>query len=247
MKPFTRLLIPMLLLAALVGCSRGRGEQSGASDEQVQSEPGVTFNAKHGLHVPPETARFIDLKLVEVEERAVTSDFRFSAQVYRGVAVAQPASLASADLSPEDARLLKQGQRVAIQLDDGSSAAGHVVEILAHTEKSSAHVDVTIAIEDSGAQPGSFVVVKVPVGGGKEVVSVPRAALLKTAEGRFVYTASGEHFVRTPVKVGVMGDEHIEIADGLYPGDKVVVNPVMSLWMAELQSIRGGKACADGH
>ena len=29
--------------------------------------------------------------------------------------------------------------------------------------------------------------------------------------------------------------------------DEVVVNPVMTLWMAELQSIRGGKACADGH
>jgi hypothetical protein len=26
-----------------------------------------------------------------------------------------------------------------------------------------------------------------------------------------------------------------------------VVQPVMTLWLAELQSLRGGKACADGH
>jgi hypothetical protein len=39
----------------------------------------------------------------------------------------------------------------------------------------------------------------------------------------------------------------VQITDGLYAGDQVVVQPVMSLWLAELQSLRGGKACADGH
>ena len=82
---------------------------------------------------------------------------------------------------------------------------------------------------------------------GDAVTAVPRSALLKTAEGNFVYAVNGEFYVRTPVKVGAMSDEHAEITDGLYAGDQIVVSPVMSLWLAELQVLRGGKACTCGH
>jgi multidrug efflux pump subunit AcrA (membrane-fusion protein) len=58
---------------------------------------------------------------------------------------------------------------------------------------------------------------------------------------------NGFYYVRTPVKVGASGGEHVEITDGLYAGDEIVVSPVMSLWLAELQVLRGGKACTCGH
>lgn len=38
----------------------------------------------------------------------------------------------------------------------------------------------------------------------------------------------------------------LQVTDGLYAGDQIVVQPVMTLWMAELQSLRGGKVCSDG-
>jgi multidrug efflux pump subunit AcrA (membrane-fusion protein) len=80
------------------------------------------------------------------------------------------------------------------------------------------------------------------------VATVPKSAVLKTAEGAFVYTVSGEFFLRTPVKVGAdAGDTAVEIKDGLYTGDQIVTHPIMTLWMAELQAIRGGASCADGH
>jgi hypothetical protein len=82
---------------------------------------------------------------------------------------------------------------------------------------------------------------------GNAVTAVPRSALLKTAEGLFVYTVNGEFLVRTPVKVGALSDAYAEITDGLYSGDQIVVSPVMSLWLAELQVLRGGKACTCGH
>ena len=261
MKTFRQLLIPALLLAALAGCTPAGSANNTAHEreENAEFEDGVTFNAKRGLSVSAETARFIDLRLADVEERPVKSEFRFSAQVYRANGDPRPASLslatraepilASADLNPQDAKFVRQGQSVTVELDHGNSLPGRIAEIHPHNERSGAHMDVTIAIDSKQTQlrPGSFVAVKVPVGGEKPVVSVPRAALLQTAEGEFVYTANGEYFVRTAVKVGVMNEEYVEITDGLYAGDKIVVNPVMTLWMAELQSIRGGKACADGH
>jgi multidrug efflux pump subunit AcrA (membrane-fusion protein) len=78
-------------------------------------------------------------------------------------------------------------------------------------------------------------------------VAIPRVSLLKTAEGSFVYAVNGERFVRTPVKVGAENSERVEITDGLYSGDQIVSNGVMPLWLAELQVLRGGKACTCGH
>jgi multidrug efflux pump subunit AcrA (membrane-fusion protein) len=78
---------------------------------------------------------------------------------------------------------------------------------------------------------------------GAFVVTIPRAALLGCSEGHFVYTVSGEHLVRTGVKVGASNAEFVEIADGLYAGDRVVLQPVMSLWMTELAAVKGGQAC----
>ena len=49
------------------------------------------------------------------------------------------------------------------------------------------------------------------------------------------------------MKVGAANEQSVEITDGLYAGDEIVAAPVMSLWMAELQVLRGGKACTCGH
>jgi multidrug efflux pump subunit AcrA (membrane-fusion protein) len=243
------------LAIALAGCT----DKAIEDREHEGAEAGVTFNVARGLHVPEATAKFIGLRTVDVEERRIPTEFRFSAQVYRDTQGPRPIALnakpaatrtlASADINAEDPRVLQRDHEVRVQPDSGAPLRGRVVEIAAHAEKFGAHVDVIIAIEDPEGQlrAGSFVTVIAQVAGDKEVVSIPGPALLRTAEGEFVYTVSSEHFVRTAVKAGTANDEHVEITDGLYAGDKVVVHPVMTLWMAELQSIRGGKACADGY
>jgi cobalt-zinc-cadmium efflux system membrane fusion protein len=75
------------------------------------------------------------------------------------------------------------------------------------------------------------------------VVTIPRAALLQCSDGYSVYTVSGEHLLRTPVKIGATSADFVEIKDGLYAGDQVVLQPVMSLWMTELAAVKGGQAC----
>ena len=90
---------------------------------------------------------------------------------------------------------------------------------------------------------GAYVEAVVPAGKAETVVAIPASALLKTAEGNFVYTVSGDRLLRAEVKVGEINNDIVDVKDGLYAGDQIVVNPVMTLWMAELQSIRGGKSC----
>ena len=75
------------------------------------------------------------------------------------------------------------------------------------------------------------------------MVTIPRSALLECSDGHSVYTVSGEHLVRTPVKAGAVHGEVVEIKEGLYAGDQVVLEPVMSLWMTELAAVKGGQAC----
>lgn len=75
-------------------------------------------------------------------------------------------------------------------------------------------------------------------------VIIPRSALLTTVEGHFVFAGNGDFYLRTPVKLGSQSANGIVITDGLYAGDEVVSAAVMSLWLTELQYLRGGKACA---
>lgn len=80
-----------------------------------------------------------------------------------------------------------------------------------------------------------------------EVTAIPAAALLRTVRGDFVYAVNGDRLLRTPVKTGASHDGWIEIAEGLYDGDRLAVAAVRALWLAELQAVNGGVGCADGH
>ena len=55
------------------------------------------------------------------------------------------------------------------------------------------------------------------------VVTFPRATLLQCSDGYSVYTVSGDHLVRAQVKVGAISGDLVEIKDGLYAGDQVVL------------------------
>ena len=254
MRKAMRIWLLGLSFAFFIGCGR---DHEGKHRHDEKDAEGVTFNAKHGLYVPLETAKFIGLRVADVEERKVPSAFEFSAHVYRATSelkfvsaesTERATALASASLSSSEAGLLRNGQTVTVKAG-GEDLRGMIVGIKHDLEKASGHVEVLLTVFDERARlaRGEFVSVSAALGGEKSAMSVPRSALLRTVEGDFVYTASGEHFVRTRVKVGASNGEFAEVIDGLLEGDKVVVNPVMTLWLAELQSVRGGKACADGH
>ncbi len=238
------------------GCGGSQNDAEAHGEEHAVSEhaeEGILFSATKGLSVPKNTADFIGLKIVDVEEQKMASTLRFSAKVYQPSATGKPTAesrpaLASGFLRKADAERLKVGQSVKMEAKD-SALTGKVVALNRQMEKANGQVEVLIEIDDpqKSLAMGNYVEALVPIGNDKTVIGIPRTALLRTAEGNFVYTVSGEHLVRSEVKVGDVSNEVVEIKDGLYAGDQIVANPVMTLWMAELQSIRGGAACADGH
>ncbi len=240
----------VLIAGILVsGCSRHEPENGHDVPDAAEYEnSGVLFSESKGLSVPKSTADFIGLKIVDVEEQKMTSTFRFSGKVYRPSATEKQLTLASAFLNRSDAKRLHEGQRLKIG-NANSPMTGRIAELQRDTEKATGQIEVLLEIDDpqNSLAMGSHVEATVPTGSEENVIGIPETALLRTAEGNFVYTVSGEHLVRSAVTVGEISNAVAEVKEGLYAGDQVVANPVMTLWLAELQSIRGGAACADGH
>ena len=162
------------------------------------------------------------------------------------VALASTANEASGWLTAEQAALMKPGAEIELRAADAPPTRGTVKRIEKAPYATLGDFELTVETA-TPLEIGARVSAMFRAPAGEAVTAVPRSALLKTAEGSFVYAVNGEFYVRTPVKVGAVSDEHVEITDGLYAGDQIVVSPVMSLWLAELQVLRGGKACTCGH
>ncbi|MFN7140114.1 MAG: HlyD family efflux transporter periplasmic adaptor subunit, partial [Limisphaerales bacterium] len=184
-------LLMLAVATALVfaGCGHKEDDDSHAHEagEAHETESGVTFSAKKGLHVPLETAKIIGLEVADVEERTIAATFEFSAQVYRAASETQfaslqpssaPTAMASGNVSANDAAKLSEGQTVSVQRrENGVQLSGRVVALKREFQKANGQVEVLLAISDE-QKPlaiGEFVSVTVPVGREESVTAVPRS------------------------------------------------------------------------
>src|SRR5439155_7785866 len=208
------------LALALRGCTRKSHEATEHDTHATQA--GVTFNSKQGLSVPPTTAKYIGLQVADVEERNVTSSVRFGARVYQtanerqfvsAAAAATSIALASAFVSPAQAALLTNGKAAIVVANGKEEIKGEVVAENRSLEKVQGQAEVMLTIEDPGARLTNGVIasISVPLGREQSVVTIPRSALLRTAEGDFVYTMSGKQFVRTAIKTDDVNDDLVEV------------------------------------
>jgi hypothetical protein len=198
--------------------------EHGGADEGA--EAGVTFKEGRGLLLSPEVVKALGLVAAEAEERPLTAGLHLTAQVF----AAAPRVLASARLTGDQAAALEKSDFTGaklVRLDRTPAAATRLVDAVFELD---APAPVRI---------GDFVTLALAVEPAT-VLSVPRSAVLDGATGTFVYVGNGGAFLRTPVKVGARSADFIEIADGLYAGDIVVVTPVDQLWLAELRLTKGG-------
>ena len=229
-----------LLLAALAlaGCQPKPGEAA-AGEQSV--EIGPKYSAKNGLFVPSDTRLSLGLKIVEVTEQKISATLDLQLRVYQA---GKESVFASALVTPEEAKALKPGLAVHAR-SNGANLDGHVTRVNDELQKATGMAEVLVEFSDPSNAPaiGAFLSASVALDSAASVVTIPRAALLECSDGHSVYTVSGEHLVRTPVKVGAISSDLVEIQDGLYAGDQVVRQPVMSLWMTELAAVKGGQAC----
>jgi len=229
----------MAVMLVLAGCGRKTADITVAENALVL---GPQFSAKKGLLLPDDTRRSLGVKVVEVTEQKVPTTIEVQLRVYQ---VGRDASLASGTVTPEQAKLLKVGQSFQVRGGDEKSISGKVTGLNDQLQKATGMIEVLAEIPNASTGPavGTFLRASIALDSNESVVSIPRAALLQCSDGYCVYTVSGEHFVRTPVKAGASSADLVEIKDGLYAGDQVVLQPVMSLWLTELAAVKGGQAC----
>lgn len=221
------------LAAVLSSCSESKASPSHAA--APAPENGAQFKEGKGISLTTLMMKSIGLKTAEVAEEKIAPSFTISVQSM------QRGNEASGWLTEAQAARVQQGMEVQLGSEKGS-----VLRI----EKAPAmtHGDFEVTVQTaSSIEAGQSLDATFRFPAGDAVTAIPRDALLTTAEGTFVYAKNDEFYLRTPVNVGAASGEHVEITDGLYTGDEIVTAPVMSLWLAELQILRGGKACTCGH
>jgi multidrug efflux pump subunit AcrA (membrane-fusion protein) len=236
-----RFILPLVLLFGLImaGC-RPKSADTAHHDESESLGP--QYSAKKGLLVPEETRRAIGLKIVEVTEQKVPARIQVQLRVYR---VGENNGHASGFVTAEQAAHLKAGQLITIRTGADEIVQGVVSTLDEGLQKAAGMIELLVEMPLTSFRPviGSFLVASAVLDSRKNVVTIPQSALLASSDGHSVYTVNGEHFLRTPVKVGAASDELVEITDGLYAGDQVVAQPVTSLWLTELAAVKGGQSC----
>lgn len=228
------------LAAATLNTSCLKSEASTAKTEERAPENGAQFKEGRGLAITDEMKQAIGLQVAEVAEEKIAPSVTVSLDCVQ-------AHSACGWISPDQAALIRPGMEAVLKSDSSPDSFKGVVE---RVEKMPLGTlgdhEVTITTEEA-LPPGAALTASFKGPESDVVPVVPASALLKTAEGSFVYAVNDGFYVRTPVTTGPSDGTLVEITDGLYTGDQIVTTPVMSLWMAELQVLRGGKACTCGH
>lgn len=215
---------------ALAGC--GKKESAGEHDghhhgDAHAHEEGVSpvkFKAGQGLQLADETSAALGVKTAEVEERSVTPAYEVTASVFDAGPPARASSLVPLEMADE--------------LEKHPPTEAKLLGV--RRDLSSALTQVEIVLALPGTPPVGSTVTLTLRSLAHEGVAVPRAAVLRSATGAFVYVVNGAHLLRTPVKTGASDGAYVEILDGLYAGDAVVVAAVEQLWLTELRLTKGG-------
>jgi hypothetical protein len=231
------ILISLSALAMTLLPSCTDTEASATTDERPP-ENGAQFKKGEGLSLTDEMAKSIDLQTADVTERKIASRVQFKLMPVPGT------NEATGWLNASQVEKIQPGATVQISGQPGITAR---IKSIEKDKTSALSESEVVVVTENPLKGGSEVEAAVVLPETEEAASIPRSALFSTAEGSFAYAKNGNFFVRTPVTTGAMDEDHVEIKDGLYSGDVVVTKAVKSLWMAELQVLRGGKACSCGH
>ena len=240
MKPSIVVILLSMGATALLGTSCQKSDAAAAQTEEAAPENAARFKTGEGVSLSPEMKKAIGLEVVEAGEEKINVSIHLN---FTAISATQ----ARSTISSEQAALIKPGTDILLVSDaPDSKVKGRVSGVEKILFGMPGDLEVIVSTEPT-LHPGSSwkADLEIPLSGA--VTVIPVSALLKTAEGHFVYTVNGQFYVRSPVKTGSRNDRFVEITDGLYSGDQVVATPVMSLWLAELQVLRGGKSCTCGH
>ncbi len=230
-----RLIIPAFVLAAIVGCKKQDLSPSTAE------APSAHFKEGHGVAIPASMQKSLGVEVADVVEQKIHPHVSISLHLPPGT----ESNRAEGWLTDAQAKLLRPGMSVRVTAPGPKEIDGTIGSV----EKVSFPIDgYQLSVRLGQSLPaGTSMAAKVDLPAVEGAIAVPGSAVVNTAEGAFVYTVNDDYFARTAVKVGAKSDEVVEILDGLYAGDQIVVSQVQPLWMTELHALRAGHACSEGH
>ena len=254
---FLTIAIPLALAAVtFAGCgeqaanghSEQKGERKGDEHGHEESPSGASFKPGKGVILTEETRKVLDVQTADVKEEKLPTRIRFNLQVFGETHHHDPKVQdhsgcdvhGSGFLSPEDASTVRTGSPVEVQSRSNGVFRGVVLDIHKQLAIGESEIIVGVSNATRQLQPGEFLSANITLPREKAVIVVPRSALLRTSEGTFIYTANGDAFFRTPVKVGGESDGWLEIIDGLLEGDVVITKPAETLYLIELRATKGG-------
>ena len=227
----------LVFAAALIGCAKNHSTTETALSVDTDAAP--THKEGQGLLLCDATEKSIGLETSAVAEKKLKAQFTIQFQIFKE-AVANDTAKASGLIPHEQATNLKIGEHVVID-----TAGENVKATIVKTNLLNGQIEVLVSIPDAGKKfkMGSALQATFVSDSEKTVLAIPSPALLQSAEGDFVYVQNGDHYLRTPVKVGEKFDGFVEILDGVYDGDVVVSRALQTLWLVELRAVKGGKGC----
>ena len=83
-------------------------------------------------------------------------------------------------------------------------------------------VEIDIPNNDGVLKPGMFVTVTLVISEHPDAITVPTAALLKDAQGTYVFVVKDNVATRTPVQIGIEQNNHTEIISGLSGTEDII-------------------------
>jgi hypothetical protein len=243
------LVVLTLVSALLAGCGKEKPEGKGAGHGHEDEAPsGAFFKPGKGIILTDETRQSLGVETAEVSERNLPVQIRFPAQVFGETHRPSASETHHADCTAKASGLIAQektlqvraGEPAQLTTKSGECLSGIILGVSKALALGDAEVLVGITNARARLKPGDFLSVVVSIPREQPVAVVPRPAVLRTAEGSFVYTLNGDAYFRTAVKTGAEAEGSVEITDGLLRGDVVVTKPVEKLWLIELRATKGG-------
>lgn len=155
------------------------------------------------------------------------------------------------DIFQEQMPLIKIGQPVQIRTSTGKVLEGRISSIGTMVDPDSRTIHVRVVTENRSGElkPQMFVTAEITVGHGNknQQIVVPTSALNEENGRTWVYVQYGNEFQPVSVKLGSRTSEAVEILDGLFEGDRIVVHGGKQLRAQSMLTANGSKETEGEH
>lgn len=218
-------------------------------DSHEESPSGGSFVPGKGVLLTDETREILGVEVAEVTEESLPAETRFTAKIFGEKHHHLPhledhrgCDVHGSGLVPVGvATNVAKGDPVQVTLGGSEPLRGVVLGVQRAAALGESEVIIGISNAISVLSPGQFIPASILHPPGAPTPVVPQSALLRTAQGAFVYTVQDDDaYLRTAVRPGAESGGRVAILDGLSGTERVVIKPVQTLWLVELRATKGG-------